>query len=406
VSTTGSASDAGGSYTGAVLRENARFLSITSSFLHIRKEIDVELTGTQREQLQQALLSAFPGAGPLAMMVSFKLNENLAIVAGSGPLGEVAFNLIIWAEAQGKLVDLINGAHEQVPGNPKLLAFAREHLPQYVPPPRQELESIIVKGNSFLDVAQWRTRLMEVEGQVCRVEIAANLGTVYGTGFLVGRDVVMTNYHVVEAIILGAKGQTTAKGLAAQPGDVVLRFDYKRLADGTTLHPGTEFRLTAGEWLIDASPPGPAAGSAPDQLDYALLRVQSAPGDQLPGGQQAAAPAAKRGWVRTDTPAYAFAVGSPLYIMQHPEGAPLQLAIDTEAVVGTTDDGRRVRYQTNTLKGSSGSPCFNKDWQLVAIHHRGDPNFDAGQLPSYNQGIPISAIRDLVTQRGLAAELG
>ena len=129
-------------------------------------------------------------------------------------------SLITWAEAQGKLVDLINGAHEQVPGNPKLLAFAREHLPQYVPPPRQELESIIVKGNSFLDVAQWRARLSEVEGQVCRVEIAANLGTVYGTGFLVGRDVVMTNYHVAEAAILGAQGKRGTTELPARSAEM------------------------------------------------------------------------------------------------------------------------------------------------------------------------------------------
>jgi V8-like Glu-specific endopeptidase len=38
-----------------------------------------------------------------------------------------------------------------------------------------------------------------------------------GTGFLLGADVVMTNYHVIEAVI---KGQL-------KPYDVVLRFDYK-----------------------------------------------------------------------------------------------------------------------------------------------------------------------------------
>ena len=31
-------------------------------------------------------------------------------------------------------------------------------------------------------------------------------------------------------------------------------FDYKRLADGTTLNPGTVYHLPADNWLIDKSP--------------------------------------------------------------------------------------------------------------------------------------------------------
>ncbi|HYO71036.1 MAG TPA: serine protease, partial [Archangium sp.] len=46
-------------------------------------------------------------------------------------------------------------------------------------------------------------------------------------------------------------------------------------------------------------------------------------------------------------------------------------------------------YRTNTLEGSSGSPCFSQDWALVALHHSGGP----GALAKYNEGIPISTLR-------------
>ena len=66
------------------------------------------------------------------------------------------------------------------------------------------------------------------------------------------------------------------------------------------------------------------------------------------------------------------------------------MAIDTEAVVGLVWDGLRLRYRNNTEPGSSGSPVFNFDWQLVALHHAGA----AGVEPvAYNQGIPIAPIK-------------
>lgn len=43
-----------------------------------------------------------------------------------------------------------------------------------------------------------------------------------------------------------------------------------------------------------------------------------------------------------------------------------------------------IRYRTNTLPGSSGSPCFSQGWDLVALHHNGDPEF---WTPTYNAAI-------------------
>jgi V8-like Glu-specific endopeptidase len=65
-----------------------------------------------------------------------------------------------------------------------------------------------------------------------------------------------------------------------------------------------------------------------------------------------------------------------------------------------------VTYKTNTEAGSSGSPCFNANWDLVALHHSGDPNFDPGHKPTYNEGIPFSAIANLLHERGHTDKLG
>ena len=77
----------------------------------------------------------------------------------------------------------------------------------------------------------------------------------------------------------------------------------------------------------------------------------------------------------------------------------MKLALDTQAIIGVNGNATRVRYRTNTEPGSSGSPCFDANWNLVALHHAGDPNFTPGYNPQYNQGIPIATIAKLLKQR-------
>jgi hypothetical protein len=89
----------------------------------------------------------------------------------------------------------------------------------------------------------------------------------------------------------------------------------------------------------------------------------------------------------------------PLLILQHPKKPdqylqtvdlhPLRFAFDV--VTEVNENSSRVRYKVNSEPGSSGSPCFDPDWNLVALHHSGDPR---EIVPAeYNEGIPISSIR-------------
>ena len=61
---------------------------------------------------------------------------------------------------------------------------------------------------------------------------------------------------------------------------------------------------------------------------------------------------------------------------------------------------------TNTERGSSGSPCFTPGWVLTALHHSGDPDFDAGHEAAYNEGVPIGGIVEMMRGHGVGGVLG
>ena len=215
-----------------------------------------------------------------------------------------------------------------------------------------------------------------------------------GTGFLLGPDVVITNYHVLQNVIRQP----------AQAAKVVLRFDYKRLADGTTLNQGTVFRLTSANWLLDESPyskvdllvdPGDQTPTD-EELDYALLRVDGEPGNQPVADDKAEPDAPTRKWIVPKEPVAPLPVDAPVFIVQHPEAGPLKLAMDTKSVLEINGNSTRVRYRTNTEPGSSGSPVFTDQWELAALHHSGD----RAVVPAFNQGIPFAAILALLEKRG------
>ena len=72
------------------------------------------------KEIENALLDAFPSYSSLERMVKHQLNENLEAITGRGTLQDEVFNLVIWAQAQGRLWELVNGAQTENPGNPKL----------------------------------------------------------------------------------------------------------------------------------------------------------------------------------------------------------------------------------------------------------------------------------------------
>lgn len=350
------------------------------------------LSGYQHEKLSEALRDAFRRPNRFEEFVQYRFNKNLYDITIAEDLRELAFDLIREADCQGWVRTLILGALQSNSGNKKLIEFAEDFFPNEsflgISLPSELLsrgtrEKIIRQTNSFINVDEWLVKLSQIQRQVCRIEFPKNKGQ--GTGFLIAPNVVITNYHVMETIVKERVSYS----------DVVLHFDYKTIVGGTSEIKGTEYRLKRN-WLIDQSPYLPDNETrlpTLDELDYVLLRVDGEPGNTPIGEKDSPS----RGWIKLPT-TYDFSPNTPLFILQHPDGEPLKLAFDTDAIIGVNENKTIVKYKTNTNYGSSGSPCFNSNWDLVALHHMGLE----GQ---YNAGTPFSTICSRLEKQNLLENL-
>jgi hypothetical protein len=377
------------------------------------------IDGEQMGALSKAIEDAFPTPMDLQQVVSFKLNDNIFNYAGfASKYPEVRFNFIQQYNAHWNIDRLVVALLEQIPDNGKLLEFAWRH--QIVKRPKGSGETASVHDDSlermldpvrgFTDPMAFLRRFGEIVKCVCRIAVPRDDGVEYGTGFLIGDQTVLTNYHVVERAIKKSKGADRKK--------VTLLFDYRTGPDGKTLSDGVEFKLLDDEenWLIDHSPyhtadltPSPipdiAKGNGPmDHLDYAVLRVAGDPGKKRLG-KKASLDGRVRGHL--ELPASGpdetadFKKGkAAVFLFQHPKADPLRLDWEKPAILGVNKNRTRVMYDVNTLHGSSGSPCFNAKLELIALHHAGGKDWPAGAKYRYNQGIPISRIRELLEHRG------
>jgi hypothetical protein len=357
------------------------------------------LNGRQVAKLSEGLRDSFAGSDELDLFLTVMLDKRLDDVSSSTANNKVrVFQLIRAADSEGWVRQLISAACDARPSNVVLREIAAEVGLESRPHDLDAagLERIILESVPFVDVSAWRAQLSELEAQVCRVEVPAGSRSTVGTGFLVGPDVCLTNFHVVKVLA----------DQMADPHQVRLRFDYKRTDDGTVVNAGSVFGL-ADDWLIGGRPPSATdsladpGGQLPaqDELDFALLRVRDSPGEQSAGHAHGLPESPRRGWIRRFS-GDGVAAGNPLFILQHPEDAPLKLAFGQSG--GLNANATRLRHQVNTRPGSSGSPCLNARLELVALHHAGDPNFSPTHKPAYNAAVPIAAIHDCLAGGGVA----
>jgi len=355
-----------------------------------------DLTTRERAALHAALVSAFYDAGRLdnLLYIGEGLGVSLDSITAPGPLPRMVTEVIKWAEADGKTHALVKAAYAAVPGNALLRGFygtwsgsAQRQVT------RDALEKITSSAVKFKEPGQWRDRMARMENCVCCIVID---GARKGSGFLAAPGVVMTNDHVVRD---------------ADWKSIQVEFDYQAAADGS-LTPSRYYRVSgpliaSSPWhSVDSRHPKlPAPPPDDSALDYALLPIDGKP-EEAPMSD-----GRPRDVIPPPQAEPKLMAGMPLLILQHPkkperylEGPdlhPLRFAFDV--VTEVNENASRVRYLVNSEPGSSGSPCFDPDWNLVALHHSGDPR--KIEPAEYNEGIPITSIRRTL-QDGVREQLG
>src|SRR5436309_14688330 len=81
----------------------------------------MQLDGPQLKQLQQALINAYPTRFALEQMVFHGLDVHLDAITAQGGLEQAVFELLRWAQAQGRIDELIIAVLASNSQSPELL---------------------------------------------------------------------------------------------------------------------------------------------------------------------------------------------------------------------------------------------------------------------------------------------
>ncbi len=152
-----------------------------------------------------------------------------------------------------------------------------------------------------------------------------------GTGFLVAPGLLLTNQHVIEDSL--------------QAHQMRVQFDF---AEHTT------------QPVIFGLRPDLAFVSSPmEELDYTLIAVEPVGTDGVP--------LERYGWIALVSQIGKAMQGQRVNVIHHPGGKPKKVSLRQNFLALVLDD--HLHYVTDTEPGSSGSPVFNDEWEVVALHH-------------------------------------
>jgi len=197
----------------------------------------------------------------------------------------------------------------------------------------------VLDGNE-LQPASYLARGDLATRSVARIEIrnpsGAHLG--WGTGFLIAPSVLITNNHVF--------GNESA-AIASEA-----HFHYETDLDDNPLGP-IRFAFAPKKLFFTSLP-----------MDFSIVAVE---GRSLDGGSFLS----EFGFLPLLEMSGKALEGEWLTIVQHPSGERKQLCVRENRLIKRADDV--LWYSTDTLPGSSGSPVFDNDWYVVALHHSGVP---------------------------------
>jgi endonuclease G len=228
---------------------------------------------------------------------------------------------------------------------------------------RDGKESLIGDTLDWLDVCFF-TEGNSIKRAVGYVTALSDRETTTGSGFMISDTLFITNNHVIIDKETARRSTVTFEKENDENGKAVAT---------------TVFRLNPDKFFLK---------SLQEELDYTIVAIGSREFGELNIGDLGY-------FILSDAPDK-HVLGMNVNIIQHPLDLPKKVSLRNNALVYRTDNS--LLYETDTETCSSGSPVCNDYWDLVAIHHWGEPykskrdNPDS-DLPNYvNEGIRISSI--------------
>ena len=224
------------------------------------------------------------------------------------------------------------------------------------------VERVIGQTRDFLAV-QFFDRGTIASRAVCRIVTEMTGGQAFGTGFLVTPNLLITNHHVFR------DAQTASQSRA--------EFNYQLNANSTV--PIESFALSPQTFFL-----------TDEGLDFSLVAVapRSASGTTL----------ASFGFCPLIGAEGKIITGQPVNIVQHPNGDLKQVVIRENKLLDLPENGSNVDqyayYEADTDPGSSGSPVFNDQWEVIALHHSGVAKTNAAGQPLDANGKVVPAAGD------------
>lgn len=267
-------------------------------------------------------------------------------------------------------------------------------------------EALIDDDDFWTDMGHLLPSITLARRRLCRIEASPpDKASQFGTGFLIGPSLVLTNLHVVAGIEEHLPVEKLRK-LRLE-----LRFDFSettgRKKDKASTYFAAEHWCVAKGGLGDDTHEGPKEDYwwnaeakrmawdelVQDTLDYAIIRVEGTPGLQ-------------RGWYSlTDVPEEP-AVGA--WALHHPN--KLDQTVTRGVVQAKLNKvmNSRMFHGASTAKGSSGGLLLDQDGAPMALHYLGlkaeneDP---AQENHRINVGIPFKVLADALEAQGILDSL-
>jgi endonuclease G, mitochondrial len=225
----------------------------------------------------------------------------------------------------------------------------------------------IINTSDFLDIRYLEGGVAAARA-VGRIDVRDGSERVvgYGTGSLVSPRLVLTNHHVLPDSQVAAVS--------------AIEFNYQDGLDGQPLKPQL-FEFDPDAFFL-----------ADEERDFALVAVRARPGALDQFGSNPMIEAEGKG-----------VIGENVTIVQHPRGQKKQIALRENQFVDLADPF--VHYRADTEPGSSGSPVFNDQWEIVALHHAGVPAPEHPETGGYvNEGILVRRIMEFTRQQDFDAD--